>query len=162
MPNGCPCGWLTDTKKRCRCHPHQIQKYMSKISGPLLDRIDIHLHVHSPKPHELLSAGTGESSAMIKARTTACRELQRERFAGTAIQSNAQMDHRKTKKHCPLDSACQELLREAIERMGLSARAHDKILKVARTVSDIEGSADILPQHLAEAISYRCLDRTFS
>lgn len=135
---------------------------MNRISGPLLDRIDIHLDVPVPKTHELMSTTNIENSMTIKKRATAARERQLKRFHGTSIRSNAQMDHRKTKKFCPIDKDSQDLLKKAMEELGLSARAHDKILRVARTISDLEGSADILPQHLAEAIGYRCLDRTFA
>ena len=127
------CGWLIDQKKSCHCTVHQIQKYMSKISGPLLDRIDIHLDVPVPKTHELMSTTNIEDSKAIKERTTASRERQLKRFHGTIIRSNAQMDHRKTRKFCPIDKDSQELLKKAMEELGLSARAHDKILKVART-----------------------------
>ena len=134
---------------------------MSKISGPLLDRIDIHLDVPVPKTHELMSTTSAENSTAIKERATRARERQLKRFHGTSIRSNAQMDHRKTKKFCPIDQDSQELLKKAMEELGLSARAHDKILKVARTISDLEGTTDILPHHLAEAIGYRSLDRSW-
>jgi magnesium chelatase family protein len=157
--NPCPCGWLTDTKKSCHCTVHQIQKYMSKISGPLLDRIDIHLYVPVPKTHELMSMTNVENSKTIKERTTASRERQLKRFHGTTIRSNAQMDHRKTKKFCPIDKNSQELLKKAMEELGLSARAYDKILKLSRTIADLESADDISINHLAEAIQYRSLDR---
>ncbi len=159
--NPCPCGWLTDPKKSCHCSPHQVQKYMSKISGPLLDRIDIHLNVPVPKTHELMSHTPKENSKTIKERTCAARSRQLTRFTGTAIRCNAQMDHRKTKKFCPLDKDSQELLKKAMEELGLSARAHDKILKISRTISDLEGKENIERAHLAEAIQYRSLDRSW-
>lgn len=159
--NPCPCGWLTDRKKDCQCGSYQVQKYMAKVSGPLLDRIDIHLNVPVPKTHELMSATRREDSKTIKERTTASRERQLQRFHGTSIRSNAQMDHRKTRKFCLIDKESQELLKKAMEELGLSARAYDKILKVSRTVSDLDGSEDILPQHIAEAIGYRSLDRNW-
>lgn len=159
--NPCPCGWLTDPKKRCHCHPQQIQKYMSKISGPLLDRIDLHLHVQIPKPHELISPHMSENSSTVKNRTVAARKKQTHRFQNTSINCNAQMDHRKTKKYCALDSECQELLREAIEKIGLSARAHDKILRIARTIADLDDKENITIEHLAEAVGYRNLDRNY-
>ncbi len=155
--NPCPCGWLTDPKKNCHCTPPQIQRYMNKISGPLLDRIDVHLHVPIPKTHELLSSSATESSSTIRERTCRAREIQLTRFAGTSIRCNAQMNSRETRKYCVLNPECRELLKRALDELGLSARAHDKILKVARTISDLEGTAAILPKHLAEAISYRDL-----
>lgn len=159
--NPCPCGWLTDPKKICHCQAQQVQKYMSKISGPLLDRIDLHLHVHTPKPHELLSNHVAETSAAIKERTTAARQRQTIRFQGALISCNAQMDHRKTKKYCPLTSDSQDLLKEAIEKIGLSARAHDKIIRIARTIADLDDKENIAVEHLAEAIGYRNLDRSY-
>lgn len=159
--NPCPCGWMSDPKKSCHCSPHQIQKYMSKISGPLLDRIDIHLNVPVPKTHELMSHSPQENSRIIKARAMAARERQLKRFEGTDIRNNAQMDHSKTKKFCTIDHESRELLKKAMEELGLSARAHDKILKVSRTISDLDGTDKILPQHIAEAIGYRSLDRSW-
>ena len=159
--NPCPCGWLTDPKKNCHCSPQQIQKYMNKISGPLLDRIDIHLNVPTPKTHELMGASMPENSKTIKERTVAARDKQRKRFEQTSIRANAQMNHRETKKFCPLDIQCQELLKKAIDELGLSARAHDKIIKIARTIADLENTGEIGVHHLAEAIQYRSLDRNW-
>ncbi len=160
--NPCPCGWLTDPKRSCHCNGQQIQKYMNKISGPLLDRIDIHLNVPIPKSHDIIHTTQAELSKTIKERTTSARHIQRQRFHGTNIRSNAQMDHRKTKKFCPINEECQTLLKKAMDELGLSARAHDRILKVARTISDLANSENILPEHLAEAIQYRCLDRQWA
>jgi magnesium chelatase family protein len=159
--NPCPCGWLTDPKKNCHCTPAQIQKYMNKISGPLLDRIDLHLSVPIPKTQELLSNAQAESSRTIKARTCRAREIQLRRFEGTTIRCNAQMNHRDTKRFCALDEESRELLKRAIEELGLSARAHDKILKIARTIADLDGRETIACGHLAEAIGYRSLDRNW-
>jgi magnesium chelatase family protein len=159
--NPCPCGWITDPRKNCHCTTPQIQKYMNKISGPLLDRIDLHLSVPIPKTEELLSNTPAESSKMIKERTCRARDIQSRRFMGTLIRCNAQMNHRETKKFCVLQKESQELLKKAIDELGLSARAHDKILKISRTIADIEGEENIQTKHLAEAIQYRSLDRNW-
>ncbi len=157
--NPCPCGWFSEPKKGCRCNPHQVERYLAKISGPLLDRIDLHLDVPSVKPKELLSTAPGESSSQIKIRTTQVRQIQLERLKKDSIVCNAQMNHRQIKKYCPLNEEGKKLLKLAIEELGLSARAYDKILKVARTVADLDQSESIQPSHLAEAIGYRNLDR---
>jgi len=161
--NPCPCGWYTDPKKECHCTSHQIRRYLSKISGPLLDRIDIHLEVPSLKSFELLPHKTIETepSKLIKQRTTEARKIQHKRFDKTSIFSNAQMSHRMIKEHCHLTTECRELLKKAIEELGLSARAHDKILKVALTISDLEKETEIRVEHIAEAIQYRSLDRNW-
>ncbi len=157
--NPCPCGWYTDPKKECHCTPQKIQKYLSKISGPLLDRIDIHLEVPSLQSHEILSSTPAESSVLIKKRTSQARTIQLKRFDKTKLFSNAQMGHRQIKQWCALSDQAKNLLKMAIDELGLSARAHDKILKVARTIADLDGAADILEEHLSEAIQYRSLDR---
>jgi len=159
--NPCPCGFLSDPKKDCHCSPAQIQKYMSKISGPLLDRIDIHLEVPALPPAELLSASPAETSAAIKKRTATARGVQLRRFHNTSIFCNAQMSHRDIRHVCRLCSEGKKLLRTAIEELGFSARAHDKILKVARTIADLTGGGQIQPEHIAEAIQYRYLDRNW-
>ncbi len=159
--NPCPCGFFTDPKRECRCSSWQIQRYISKVSGPLLDRIDIHLDVPPLPPAELLSNTRGETSAQIKERTIKAREIQKKRFAGTSITVNAQHNHRQLKEYCPLSPECHGLLKQAIEELNFSARAHDKIIKIARTVSDLAGSKRILPEHIAEAIQYRSLDRNW-
>ncbi len=159
--NPCPCGWFTDPRKECRCSQAQIQKYVSKISGPLLDRLDIHLDVPSLRPEELLAYTPSEPSQEIKKRTIGAREIQKTRFTKTSLFTNAQMGHRQIKEFCPVDDDGKELLRKAIEELGLSARAYDKILKVARTISDLGGCENILPEHIAEAIQYRSLDRNW-
>ncbi len=157
--NPCPCGWYADRKKECICSSQKIEKYMSKISGPLLDRIDIHLEVSSLKSEELLSLKTPETSSAIKERTTRARQIQKERFKNSSIFSNAQMNHRQVKHFCSIDEAGRTLLKSAIDELGLSARAYDKIIKVSRTISDLAGSQNILSEHIAEAIQYRTLDR---
>ena len=139
----------------------QIQKYMSKISGPLLDRIDIHLEVPSLPSQELLSKGTNESSAEIKSRTSQARQEQQKRFQNSGIFTNAQMNQKQLKKFCMLNQESRDLLKAAIDELGLSARAHDKVLKIARTIADLANKEDLLPEHIAEAIQYRSLDRNW-
>jgi len=160
--NPCPCGFYTDPKKQCRCHPTQIQRYLSKISGPLLDRIDIHLEVPALKSTDLLSLPKSETSADIKKRTSQARNIQHNRFQtkkNTITVANAQMGQKDIKQFCTLTKESQSLLKRAIEELGLSARAYDKILKIARTIADIEKEETILSEHIAEAIQYRSLDR---
>ncbi len=157
--NPCPCGWYTDPKKECHCTPQKIQKYLSKISGPLLDRIDIHLEVPSLKSQDLFSDKHRESSADIKKRTVAAREIQNKRFVDTKVFSNAQMQNRQIKAFCCVSQESQDLLKVAIDELSLSARAHNKILKVARTIADLDQQKEILPEHISEAIQYRSLDR---
>ncbi|MCX7919260.1 MAG: YifB family Mg chelatase-like AAA ATPase [bacterium] len=158
--NPCPCGNATDTSKVCQCSPSQIQRYLSRISGPLLDRIDIHIEVPSVKATELSRERTGEASATIRERTTAARKLQTQRFAGRkGVYCNAQMTPKDIKNYCRLDAACLNLLELATTRLGLSARAYDRVLKVARTIADLEGKEHITVSHLSEAIQYRSLDK---
>jgi len=158
--NPCPCGNFGHPEKECLCTPYQVQKYRAKISGPLLDRIDIHLEVPSLKISELSSeAEAAESSAAIRERVMRARERQRERFSGTKIHCNALMNSRQIKKFCVLDRESKDLLTTAVERLGLSGRAYDRILKVSRTIADIEGCEHIGAGHVAEAVQYRNLDR---
>jgi magnesium chelatase family protein len=157
--NPCPCGYYSDLNHECTCTIPQIQRYRSKISGPLMDRIDIHIEVPAVKYRDLASRETGESSREIKKRIDLARIIQIERFKGMKIYSNAQMTNRHIKKFCQIDEASQRLLELAIDKFGLSARAYTRILKVARTIADLEGQEDILPAHLSEAIQYRTLDR---
>jgi magnesium chelatase family protein len=157
--NPCPCGFFTDPQRTCRCTPSQIQQYMSKISGPLLDRIDIHADVPAVKYRELAGETGGEPSETMRSRVGAARGRQLERFREEKIYCNAEMNHRQIRKHCRLDTEGQELLRAAITELGLSARAYDRVLKVSRTIADLEGSDEILAPHVSEAIQYRVLDR---
>ena len=157
--NPCPCGFFSDPKKECHCSAPKIQKYLSKISGPLLDRIDIHLEVPSLKAQEIRSPLPSESSASIKQRTARARRIQLERFAGTKLFSNAQMGQRQITQWCAPSAEASALLEMAIDELGLSARAHDKILKVARTIADLCGNKEITSEHVSEAIQYRSLDR---
>ncbi|MFC1703673.1 YifB family Mg chelatase-like AAA ATPase [Candidatus Omnitrophota bacterium] len=157
--NPCPCGFFTDPQRNCRCTPTKIQKYLSKISGPLLDRIDIQIEVPSLKYKEIAKGAEAESSDTIKQRVQKARDVQRKRFKDENVFCNAQMNHKHIKKYCQLDDSSQELLKMAMEELGLTARAYDKILKVSRTVADLTGAKDISPDHLSEAIQYRSLDR---
>ncbi len=156
----CNCGFFGDPGHECSCTPTQIQKYMSRISGPLLDRIDIHIEVPAVKFRELAGQPTGESSAAIRERVNRARQVQLERFKNEkSIYCNAHMQSKEIRKYCLIDDKSQELLRLAMQKLGLSARAYDRILKVSRTIADLEGSADIQPQHVSEAVQYRSLDR---
>jgi magnesium chelatase family protein len=157
--NPCPCGYYSDATKECNCTVPQIQRYRSKISGPLMDRIDIHIEVPAVKYRDLASRDPGEPSREIKKRVDEARRIQLDRFKGTKIYSNAQMSNRHIKKFCQINETSQKLLETAIDTFGLSARAYTRILKVARTIADLEGREDIQPSHLSEAIQYRTLDR---
>jgi len=158
--NPCPCGFHNHPEKACVCTPGMVQKYLNKISGPLLDRIDIHIEV-VPVPFDKLSeTAEAERSEAIRERVIDARKIQEERFKSYRdIYCNAQMSTKLQKKFCEVDEAGKQLLKTAIERLGLSARAYDRILKVSRTIADLENSERILPNHLAEAINYRSLDR---
>jgi magnesium chelatase family protein len=157
--NPCPCGYYSDPNNECTCTIPQIQRYRSKISGPLMDRIDIHIEVPAVKYRDLANRHAGESSRDIKKRVDAARKIQLNRFKGMKIYSNAQMTNRHIKKFCQIDEASQKLLEMAIDKFGLSARAYTRILKVARTIADIEGKENIETAHLSESIQYRTLDR---
>ncbi len=159
--NPCPCGFFNDPTRDCHCTPGVIQRYVSKISGPLLDRIDIHIDVPAVRYRELRSEQSAESSEAIRGRVEHARATQLERFRDDGIYANAQMSTRLIRRHCPIDEASEKLLEAAITRMGLSARAHDRILKVARTIADLDGSAAIASRHIGEAVQYRSLDRTY-
>ncbi|MCU1308406.1 MAG: Mg chelatase-related protein [Acidobacteriaceae bacterium] len=161
--NPCPCGFFNDKSRECHCSPQVIQRYVSKISGPLLDRIDIHIDVPAVNYKELRSGAGPEGSKQIRDRVLRSREIQLNRFAaaGERIFSNAQMGTRQIRAYCELSTDCERLLERAMTQQGLSARAHDRILKVARTVADLEGAPQIESKHITEAIQYRTLDRTF-
>jgi len=160
--NPCPCGNYGNPYQECTCTPAQIQKYQSKISGPLLDRIDIHIEVQAVKYQELTAQSSGETSAQIRQRVVKARQIQAERFRGKKnVYKNADMGSKEIRKYCILDARSQEILKIAMNKMGLSARAYDKILKVARTIADLDNSETIQPQHISEAIQYRSLDRSY-
>ena len=160
--NPCPCGFFGDATRECHCSPPQIQRYVSKISGPLLDRIDIHIEVPAVKYKELRGEAGIESSANVRERVLRSRKIQLERYKGEKnLYANAQMPPKMIRQYCAISSDGEKLLETAILRLGLSARAHDRILKVSRTIADLEGAPSIEPKHLSEAIQYRTLDRTY-
>ncbi|MBU4310857.1 YifB family Mg chelatase-like AAA ATPase [bacterium] len=159
--NPCPCGFFGDPVNECTCTPPKIQKYRSRISGPLLDRIDIHLEVPRVKYKDLASQETGERSEVIRKRVNRARVIQQKRFQGQkGIFCNAHMETKEIKEFCKITTESQDLIKLAITQLGLSARAYDRILKVSRTIADLEGKSDIEPAHVSEAIGYRSLDRT--
>lgn len=157
--NPCPCGFLGDQKRECSCSYIQIRRYRSKISGPLLDRIDIHLEVPSVPYRDLMEDTYGASSGEILARVMSARKIQQERYKKSKNHTNARMNNRQNKKFCKIDSESSRLMEKAMDKFGLSARAHSRILKIARTIADLEGTPDIRAPHIAEAIQYRTLDR---
>ena len=157
--NPCPCGYYTDPKHSCRCTPQQVQRYRSKISGPLMDRIDIHVEVPAVPYKDLLKPAEAEPSSVIRMRIGNARQIQSRRFKRTQIHCNAQMGSRHIKRFCHIDSSSQRLLETAIDKLGLSARAYSRILKIARTIADLAGGGDIAVEHVSEAIQYRSLDR---
>ena len=158
--NPCPCGYFNHPEKECTCGPGVVQKYLSKISGPLLDRIDLHVEVTPVGFGEISSDQQFEKSETIRKRVINAREIQTERYKQQdGIYANAQITSKMLKEICVITTAGQTLLKKAMERLNLSARAYDRILKVSRTIADLSGKPDILPEHLAEAIHYRSLDR---
>jgi len=163
--NPCPCGFHNDRTRDCQCTTPMIQRYISKISGPLMDRIDIHIDVPAVNYKEMRSGIDPEGSAQIRERVMRTRQKQLERFAPSQVRErlycNAQMSSRHIRKFCELSPDCERLLERAMTQQGLSARAHDRILKVARTIADLEDTANLEPKHIAEAIQYRSLDRTY-
>jgi magnesium chelatase family protein len=157
--NPCPCGYLGDGRRPCKCSPPQVEKYLGRVSGPLLDRIDLHVEVPAVPFAELTAKADGTSSAEMRDQVLAARERQKMRFGGDGRALNGRMTGRLIRKHCPLGAEGEGLLKSAMEDLGLSARAHDRILRVARTVADLAGSERIDQGHVAEAIGYRTLDR---
>ncbi len=159
--NPCPCGYFGHPTKQCTCAPNAVHKYLSKISGPMLDRIDLHVEVPPVDYNALSSAANEETSAQIKERVNKAREIQRKRYEGTGITCNARLTPDLLKKYCILTKEASDYLELAFERLGMSARAYDRILKVARTIADLDGIKDIEKQHIFSAISFRSLDRKY-
>jgi magnesium chelatase family protein len=159
--NPCPCGHHGDLRRECRCTPAQVQKYRSRLSGPLLDRIDIHVEVPAIELKDLTIPAKEESSASIRERVIRGRMIQLKRLAGEKRTTcNARLTSRLIRKHCALDSASLDVLNQAVSNLSLSARAYDRILKVARTIADLAGAPRIQAEHVAEAVQYRTLDRS--
>ena len=158
--NPCPCGYYSDPRHQCRCTAHQIRRYRSKISGPLLDRIDIHVEVPAVAYRDLVGKVAAESSETIRHRVVKAREIQLERFKRARIHCNAQMASRHIRAHCQIDKNAEQVLEKAMDSLGLSARAYNRILKISRTIADLEASPDIKIHHVAEAVQYRSLDRS--
>lgn len=159
--NPCPCGYRSDPRRQCNCSPMQIERYLSKISGPLLDRIDIHIDVPPVPFRELSHESEGTTSAEMREQVIRARGVQHQRFAGQPNTLNGKMLPREIRKHCRLEPEAESLLKTAMEDMGLSARAHDKILRISRTIADLDASEHINTAHLSEAINYRTLDRRY-
>ncbi len=159
--NPCPCGFRADPRRQCTCTPMQIERYLSRISGPLLDRIDIHIEVPPVPFRELSDTNSGTSSSVMRDQVRAARDRQRHRFRGEAHHVNGKMQARQIRKHCRLSEGAAALLKNAMDDMGLSARAHDKILRISRTIADLDDSEDIEEIHLSEAVNFRTLDRSF-
>ena len=159
--NPCPCGYASDATHACTCQQYQVQRYLQRISGPLLDRIDIHIEVPRLQHDELLGRPQGETSATIRERVVNARALQAERFRNERgkLYANAAMQSAHLRKYCAVSNPVKELLRGAIQQLGLSARAYDRILKLSRTIADLAASPEIDVPHVAEAIQYRTLDR---
>ncbi|MFC1781987.1 YifB family Mg chelatase-like AAA ATPase [Planctomycetota bacterium] len=157
--NPCPCGYLTDPKRKCKCTSNQVERYLSRISGPLLDRIDIHIEVPAVPYRELSDERSGTDSARMREQVIQARTRQTKRYAELNIRTNSRMNSRQVRQFCKIDEAGQNLIKQAVYELGLSARAHDKILKISRTIADLEEADAIQSRHVAEAIQYRRLDR---
>jgi magnesium chelatase family protein len=158
--NPCPCGFFGDPKHQCTCAPGQMYRYKRKVSGPLLDRIDIHIEVPAVPYKDLSAVHAGEPSQDIRSRVVSARNIQIMRFQKDRIYSNGQMKTRHIKKYCSLEGSAQRLLETAMQKLALSARAYTRILKVSRTIADMDISDDIHAHHISEAIQYRTLDRS--
>jgi len=157
--NPCPCGWYGDARRPCRCTQHELERYRRRVSGPLLDRIDLHVDVPAVSCAALPGAGTAEPSRSVRERVAAARRRQAERAGPGGARLNARLKGAALRRSCPIDGTGRKLLSDAVEKLGLSARAHDRILRVARTIADLEGAERIALGHLAEAVQYRALDR---
>ena len=159
--NPCPCGYYGSNRRICRCTPNEIRKYLDKISGPLLDRFDLHIEVAPVEYEDLASKSHEEPSEAIRQRVVAARKIQEERFRGTGITCNALITPDKLQESCPMDDPASQLMKNVFDKLGLSARAYDRILKVARTIADLNGDEVIKKQHIAAAAQYRSLDRKY-
>jgi magnesium chelatase family protein len=159
--NPCPCGYYGSKDRECKCTPQNIHKYLNKLSGPLMDRIDIHIEVDNVTYDDLRRESVEEPSSEIKKRVDKAREIQLNRFNNTGIYSNAKMNDQHLKDYCKIDNESDAILRSAFDKLKLSARAYSRILKVARTIADLEGSQNIEIDHIIEAISYRSLDNKY-
>jgi magnesium chelatase family protein len=159
--NPCPCGYFGHPSRKCTCSPERVEKYLSRVSGPLLDRLDLHIDVMPVEFHQISSIRPSESSSEIRDRVNEARKLQQVRFAGSGIFANARITPGRLQEFCPLEKSAQDLLQSAFDRMGLSARGYERILKVARTIADLDRKEVIGPQHIAEAVQYRSLDRKY-
>ena len=155
----CPCGYLGDPRHACKCTGVQIERYMGRISGPLMDRIDMHIEVPAETFQELSAQADGTSSAVMREQVSKARAVQRTRYGTDNATPNSRMSTRQLRRHCGLEEDGKQLLKTAMDELGLSARAHDRILRVSRTIADLEGSEHIKAAHVIEAISYRSLDR---
>ncbi|NQT14409.1 MAG: ATP-binding protein [Planctomycetes bacterium] len=158
-PHGCKCGFFSDPRRECHCTPNQVQRYLSGISGPLLDRIDLQIDVPPVDYKDLRGVTPGESSASMLAQVVRAREIQTRRFRDDGILANGRMGTPQVKKHCELAGDAEAILKQAMDQFALSARAYSKILKVSRTIADLDSSDDIGVEHVSEAIQYRSLDR---
>ena len=159
--NPCPCGYFGDEQRECRCTPPQIARYLSRISGPLLDRIDLHIEIASVPFEALAGTRPAETSAEVRARVEAARNVQLERLRGTGMFANAQLNGELLDRHCRLNAEAQKLLQSAFAALRMSARSYKRVLTVARTIADLAGAENILPEHIAEAVQYRALDRKY-
>jgi len=159
--NPCPCGYRNDPRRDCHCSLPQVERYMAKISGPLLDRIDLHIEVPAVPFNELSAAADGTDSRSMREMVTTARARQSERFASSTTRTNAQMTTRELRQLCKVDAPCHKMLEQSVDQLGLSARAHDKVLRVARTIADVDGAESLNLEHISEAINYRMLDRQF-